>query len=120
LDASTKLILFIFIRTNFSCFCEILNLKSAISYLLLQDVGEETLGTNISHGGLSYALGLGSSNQDESLNGSFSLFLNDEEDEWSGSGDEVEAEPEVMVIKDMVDIMKIDLHNFHVADIRKY
>jgi hypothetical protein len=75
---------------------------------MLQDVGEETLGTNISHGGLSYALG------------SFSLFLNDEEDEWSGSGDEVEAEPEVMVIKDMVDIMKIDLHNFHVADIRKY
>jgi hypothetical protein len=25
-----------------------------------------------------------------------------------------------MVIKNMVDIMKIDLHNFRVADIRKY
>jgi hypothetical protein len=83
--------LFIFIQTNFSCFCEKFNLKSAIPYLPMQNVGEETVGTNISNGGPSYGLGGGSSNQDESLNGSSCLFLNDEKDEWSGSVDEVEA-----------------------------
>jgi hypothetical protein len=97
--------------------CGIFNLTNGIPYQTLQDVGEETVGTNISNGGPSYGVG-GSSIPYEILNGSSNSLFNDEDEESSGNGSGNEVD--VIIIKDMADIMKIDLQNFRVADVRKY